>query len=268
MLDQRPAESAAGVVGVDADLLDVGCPVEEVEEQVGDGPVVGADRDERPAAGGIGCELLDRAGVVVGHEVHVERPEHLAGGLLDLDEYGQVLGAGGTDVCRGHAARPMLCRTSSSTIARRASASRRSRSAPRAVNASCAVGTGRAVSRTSAPIVFSTLRRSAWAQTAPKRPVLAPTTATGFPRRLLSGKGREAQSRAFLSAPGIEALYSGVAIRTASASASARLSRATDGAANRPSASASYAGRVSRPVHSRTRRLQAARPRPQRAVPG
>jgi hypothetical protein len=59
------------------------------------------------------------------------------------------------------------------------------------------------------------LRRSACAQRAPNRPVLAPMTATGLRRRQLSGKGRDAQSRAFLSAPGIEPLYSGVAIRTA-----------------------------------------------------
>jgi DNA-binding HxlR family transcriptional regulator len=50
-----------------------------------------------------------------------------------------------------------------------------------------------------APIVFSTLRSSACAQTAPKRPVLAPTTATALPRRQLWGNGLETQSSAFLS---------------------------------------------------------------------
>jgi hypothetical protein len=63
---------------------------------------------------------------------------------------------------------------------------------------------------------MSTFRSSAWAQTAPNKPVLAPTTATGLPLNWLSGNGRDAQSSAFLSAPGTEWLYSGVAIRTPS----------------------------------------------------
>src|SRR5207247_2037757 len=71
-------------------------------------------------------------------------------------------------------------------------------------NASRARATGSSRSITRAPIAASTLRSSAGAQTAPKRPVLAPTTATGFPRRQLSGKGRDALSSAFLSAPGNE----------------------------------------------------------------
>ena len=66
------------------------------------------------------------------------------------------------------------------------------------------------------------LASSAWAHTAPNSPVLAPITATGLSRSALSGKGREAQSIAFLSTPGIEALYSGVAISSASAAAIAR----------------------------------------------
>lgn len=43
--------------------------------------------------------------------------------------------------------------------------------------------------------------------------------ATGLLRRTLAAIGREIQSRAFLSAPGTDALYSGVANRTASAPA-------------------------------------------------
>jgi hypothetical protein len=71
------------------------------------------------------------------------------------------------------------------------------------------------------------LRSCACAQTAPKIPVLAPITATGLLRQALSGNGRDAQSTAFLRAPGIEPLYSGVAIRIASAAAIARRSRST-----------------------------------------
>ena len=86
----------------------------------------------------------------------------------------------------------------------------------------------------------STLRVSAWAQTAPNSPVDAPTTATGLPRSALSGNGREAQSSAFLSTPGIEPLYSGVEIRTPSASAIAsrrRGDRARDAGSTSRSAS-------------------------------
>ena len=83
----------------------------------------------------------------------------------------------------------------------------------------------------------STLRSSAWAQTAPNMPVEAPITAAGLPLRALLPAGREAQSRAFFSSPGIERLYSGVAIRTASASRTAARSSAT--AAGVPSVSTS-----------------------------
>ena len=44
-------------------------------------------------------------------------------------------------------------------------------------------------------------------RTAPKMPVLAPMTAAGLPRSALAGKGRDAQSTAFFSWPGIDALY-------------------------------------------------------------
>ena len=76
----------------------------------------------------------------------------------------------------------------------------------------------------------STLRTSACAHTAPNRPVLAPMTAAGLPRRTLSATGREAQSSAFLSTPGIEWLYSGVEMSTASARSMASLSAMTPGA--------------------------------------
>ena len=74
---------------------------------------------------------------------------------------------------------------------------------------------------TRAPMAPSTLRSSACAHTAPNRPALEPITATGFPTEHVGASGRDAQSSAFFSAPGIEELYSGVAIRTASADATA-----------------------------------------------
>jgi len=69
--------------------------------------------------------------------------------------------------------------------------------------------------------------------------MLAPITAMGFARRQLSGNGREAQSNAFFNAPGIDALYSGVATRIASASAIARRRRATACGGDSASASSS-----------------------------
>jgi hypothetical protein len=57
--------------------------------------------------------------------------------------------------------------------------------------------------------------------------VLAPTTATGLLRSAAVAFGRDSQSTAFLSWPGMDELYSGVAKRTASASATAARIRAT-----------------------------------------
>src|SRR5262249_40445623 len=63
-------------------------------------------------------------------------------------------------------------------------------------------------------------------------------------------RGRDAQSRAFFNAPGIEWLYSGVAISTASARSSIRRSATTDGACDGPSLSLLNAGNMSSPLHS------------------
>ena len=71
------------------------------------------------------------------------------------------------------------------------------------------------------------MRISACAHTAPNDPVVAPITATGLNRRGLSSRGRLAQSIAFFRQPGIELLYSGVAMRRASARAIASRRRAT-----------------------------------------
>ena len=60
---------------------------------------------------------------------------------------------------------------------------------------------------------------------------------TRVPRSGFVACGRDAQSIAFLSTPGIDALYSGVATRTASASASASRSERT--ASGPPSTSSS-----------------------------
>jgi hypothetical protein len=62
-------------------------------------------------------------------------------------------------------------------------------------------------------------------------------TATGLPVSGEASGGRDAQSIAFLSTPGTPRLYSGVAIRTASASRIACLKRTT--ASGSPAASTS-----------------------------
>ena len=68
----------------------------------------------------------------------------------------------------------------------------------------------------------------------------APIAAAGLPFRALCPAGREAQSSAFLSCPGIEWLYSGVAISTASAARIAsRSSRTASGATGAASTSSS-----------------------------
>ena len=61
--------------------------------------------------------------------------------------------------------------------------------------------------------------------------------ATGLPASGDASAGREAQSTAFLSTPGIPWLYSGVAIRSASAERIASLKAAT--ASGSPAASTS-----------------------------
>ena len=87
------------------------------------------------------------------------------------------------------------------------------------------------------------MRVSAAAQTPPNIPVLDESTATGLFSTGDSASGREAQSSAFLSTPGIDELYSGVAISTASASSSASLNRRTAaGWSPGTSSSASYGG--------------------------
>src|SRR3954464_9818698 len=115
---------------------------------------------------------------------------------------------------------------------------------------SSASGTGSSRSSTLAPIALSTFRSSACAHTAPNMPVEAPITATGLPLRGVSASGRETQSIAFLSWPGIEWLYSGVANRIASAAAIRSFRSVTAGCSPSPRTSSSYGGISRRPSYS------------------
>src|SRR5262249_39619339 len=78
----------------------------EVDEQVADRPVVRVDRHEGPAVIGVRQQLLDRARIVVRQEVGIELPEKVAGGALDLDQCGEVIGAGRPD---RHSGSPLPC---------------------------------------------------------------------------------------------------------------------------------------------------------------
>jgi hypothetical protein len=79
-------------------------------------------------------------------------------------------------------------------------------------------------------------RRWYCARTVPSMPVLAPRMAADRRASGTSG-GRDAQSIAFLSTPGTEWLYSGVAISSASAAWTRRRSSPTTG--GKPAASTS-----------------------------
>src|SRR5215210_781110 len=125
-----------------------------------------------------------------------------------------------------------------------------STSSPSSSKRDGACPTGTSASTTRAPIAASTFRSSAWAQTAPNAPVDAPHTATGRKRSGFVISGREAQSSAFFRTPGIEELYSGVAIRTPSAAESASRSLATALGGGSTSSSWSYGGTLFNPRHS------------------
>jgi hypothetical protein len=91
--------------------------------------------------------------------------------------------------------------------------------------------TNRAGAGNTADSVAASICRSApCARRVPHRPPEAPMTATGLPASTSSGLGRESQSMAFLRTPGTDQLYSGVAIRSASAAAtSSRRCRTVSG---------------------------------------
>ena len=71
------------------------------------------------------------------------------------------------------------------------------------------------------------LRRCCCATAVPMAPPDAPMPAVGLPLKEFLPYGREAQSMAFLSTPGIERLYSGVTISTPSAASIWPLMRVT-----------------------------------------
>lgn len=79
--------------------------------------------------------------------------------------------------------------------------------------------TASSVSIRSAPVTVRTFRRSASAQAPPRRLGLVLIAPAGLPSRTAAPRGREAQSRAFFSWPGMVPLYSGVAMSRAPAPA-------------------------------------------------
>ena len=122
---------------------------------------------------------------------------------------------------------------------------------PSASNFSGAGPTETWTSSTRAPMAPRILRRSACARCRTKGAMGSIRT----PRRACCETGsckwgREAQSRAFLSAPGIDELYSGVEMRTASASRIASRNLATAPGAGSTSSSSSYGGISFKPSQS------------------
>src|SRR5439155_1070819 len=213
----------------------------QVPEQRG-----GEQREERLSrdlgvAAGVGLAQQQgqvRAAEGVGPEVEVVSalglPEQLVV-LLEVVEHrvaegAQPVGRLPAGACRTRASTAQVSSACSSGSARRSSPSARAVSA---------WPTGTSSSRACAPAVRRTLRSSACAHTAPNRPVVAPTTNEGLPFSAVVARGREAQSIAFLSAPGTEPLYSGVAMRSASAPAMASRSARTASGAGSTSRSSS-----------------------------
>ena len=82
-----------------------------------------------------------------------------------------------------------------------------------------------------APATPRILTASSRAHWAPRGDGLTETTATGLSARAAAPRGREAQSIAFLSTPGIEPLYSGVATTIASAAETAARNATTEAGA-------------------------------------
>ncbi len=76
---------------------------------------------------------------------------------------------------------------------------------------------------------LSTARRLCWPTAVPICPMDAPMTAAGMWLNEFWPHGREAQSMAFLSAPGMDRLYSGLTKRTASTPSIAALSAVASG---------------------------------------
>src|SRR5664280_253954 len=141
------------------------------------------------------------------------------------------------------------CASSSARISPSASSWSCSASVPSAAKAFSTSATGSSRSITRAPAAASALRSSACAHTAPNIPVLAPMTAAGLLRRAAVANGREAQSTAFFSAPGIEELYSGVTNSRASALPISVRQRPTSDPGLR-SSSSSNGGIAFRPVNA------------------
>ena len=90
---------------------------------------------------------------------------------------------------------------------------------------------------TRGPAMPNDLRVSSCAHTPPYWPRAAPTTASGLPFSAPSPNGRDNQSIAFFSTPGMLPLYSGVTTSAASAPAAAARSARTGSATSSPSMS-------------------------------
>lgn len=90
-LDERPADPASSVFRVDAHLLDMCGPIDDVEQEIAEGLIGGVDGDKSPALLGVRRKLRDRTWVVVGDSVHTQGAERLPRGPFDLDQPREIV---------------------------------------------------------------------------------------------------------------------------------------------------------------------------------
>lgn len=92
LVEQCPSDAGALVVGVDADLLDVGAAIDDVDDDVANRPSICVDRDPGSALVGVASEDVERQGFVVGDLRHAHLAEASAGATLDLLDRCAVVG--------------------------------------------------------------------------------------------------------------------------------------------------------------------------------
>ena len=96
-LDQGATDSSTGMVGVDADLLDVPGTVDDVEQQIPDGSLVGVSGHKGTAVLSVRRKICNGTRIVVCDEIHAEDSKGLACSRLYRNERGEILAMCGSD---------------------------------------------------------------------------------------------------------------------------------------------------------------------------
>jgi len=84
--EQILTEALALVVRQDADLLDVGVAVYDIDNDVANRSITLVHGYPTASPAGVIFEHLDRHGISVGYPLHADRPERLSGEHFDLPE--------------------------------------------------------------------------------------------------------------------------------------------------------------------------------------